>query len=343
MKKPAILGSVSLITVAALAGGLYFSSNYSWPKFHKAPGPVEKITIGTYAGNFSTLLFVAKKKGYFRDNGLEAAIKVYPSGALALADLAAGRIELAASTEWALTNKILKDGQSLKCLGTIAHGFMHSLMARKDRGIARPGDLKGRKIGVTKVSAEFFLNNFLVRHGLAESDVELVDLPPTGIMPALEDGNVDAVFTWEPIVNEIKTQMGSGVIHWSQRGDQETYWVLSTSDEVARTRTDTLERLFRALALAEGFTIDHEAEAKVLVSQATGQPQGFIDAVWADCRYVLALNQPLLTALEDEARWVMKNRPPGKAAMPNFLNILQVEPLHRAKPEAVRLLGIKAR
>jgi hypothetical protein len=47
----------------------------------------------------------------------------------------------------------------------------------------------------------------------------------------------------------------------------------------------------------------------------------------------------LLLALEDESRWLLKNRPAAGKEVPNYLKYLSVEALQQAAPEAVRIVG----
>ena len=52
------------------------------------------------------------------------------------------------------------------------------VLARSDRGIAKPGDLRGKKIGLTKGSTgQYFLGLFLSNNNIQPSEVEEVDIP----------------------------------------------------------------------------------------------------------------------------------------------------------------------
>ncbi len=76
------------------------------------------------------------------------------------------------------------------------------MLARQDRGIKAPEDLKGKTVGITAGSSgHFFLSLFLTYHQMPMSDVKIVDLEPARLSQALIEGQVDAIVTWEPYIN----------------------------------------------------------------------------------------------------------------------------------------------
>ena len=59
-----------------------------------------------------------------------------------------------------------------------------AIVARNDRGIASPGDLKGKKMGVTLgTNADFFADAFLLAEGIDRKGVKIIDMKPDE-MPA---------------------------------------------------------------------------------------------------------------------------------------------------------------
>lgn len=171
------------ISLAVIASGLLLAVvvGYFWqtgPKPHqtvKSEGPLEKITIGTHAGKISGLIFIAQEKGYFRENGLDATVRLYESGKDAIQDLLAGRVDIGSCAEFVLVNEFFAGRNNLRVLGSIGMAEINELIARKDRGINRPADLKGKKIGLPlKTVVEYTTGRFLTFAGLSIKDVTLV-------------------------------------------------------------------------------------------------------------------------------------------------------------------------
>ena len=67
-----IFGIVLLLTFAVLSA--------SCQKPEKSAGPKEKVTIGVGSGGLSLPFIIAREKGFFQEEGLDATIRVYPSG-----------------------------------------------------------------------------------------------------------------------------------------------------------------------------------------------------------------------------------------------------------------------
>lgn len=93
------------------------------------------------------------------------------------------------------------------------------------------GDLKGKKIAVTKGSNAY---NFLYRGfeeaGFKDSDFGIIQLQPDETQSAFETGGVDAWATWDPYIT-LNTLTGKGKV----LTDGEGLGVLSPSFTIART------------------------------------------------------------------------------------------------------------
>ena len=60
--------------------------------------------------------------------------------------------------------------------------------------------------------------------------------------------------------------------------------------------------------------------------------------VWPKHRVSLSLDQSLVTAMEDEGRWMIKNNLTTEKMIPDFMDYIYTEGLERVKPEAVSLV-----
>jgi NitT/TauT family transport system substrate-binding protein len=145
--------------------------------------------------------YVALDKGYFRDAGIETEIVVGTVGSGgALQQVIAGAGEFASGPPDAMLNAV---GQGEPLVGFwqwIKLGIF-GIQARKDRGITKIEDLKGKTIGVLGMASatRYAPLMMLARVGLKESDVNMVVLGGGGAAygPALARGQVDALGTWD--------------------------------------------------------------------------------------------------------------------------------------------------
>ncbi len=60
--------------------------------------------------------------------------------------------------------------------------------------------------------------------------------------------------------------------------------------------------------------------------------------VWPDHEYSLTLDQSLVTAMEDEGRWMIANNLTNEKAIPDFRNCIYTKEPPDVKPEAVNIL-----
>ncbi len=60
--------------------------------------------------------------------------------------------------------------------------------------------------------------------------------------------------------------------------------------------------------------------------------------IWPLHQYSLTLDQSLITAMEDEGRWMIDNNLTNERQLPNFLDSVHEDGLKAIKPEAVNII-----
>ena len=214
------MGKIKIAVLASVLG-LAVIGGYLWHSGFLAGGvPPEEITIGTNINEMLGLLFIAETRGYYQEQGLKVSLKSYQTGLGPLRDLKAGQLDLASCAEFALVGEIFAGGaDQLRCLAIIGSGEVDWLIARRDKGINRPEDLRGKIIGVPrKTSAEFFLGRFLTLNRISLQEVTVVDVKPLDLAGALTAGQVDAVLIWAPLAQDIIKKVGPHAIAWPAQG-----------------------------------------------------------------------------------------------------------------------------
>ncbi len=334
------------ITLAILVAGVLaiFIAAYLWQagsrsqRVVKPAGPLEKLTISTLPIYTPAILFIAQEKGFFTDNGLEVAIRLFQTGPMGLAEVKAGRVDLAHVADFVLVGELLKGSKSVRCLGSIVAAEINYLIAQKDHGISQPGDLRGKRIGVPLGTiAEFFLARFLTFNDLSLGEVKVINLNPAEMSEALVNDRVDAVMVWDPVTYEIKKRLGEKIISWPGQSGQKFYNILVATDEFLKAKPLVLERLFRALDQAEIFVKSNREESINIVAKHINLDKSLFENSWGNSDYELSFDQGLLIAMEDEARWMIRNKLVNQTEVPNFLNYFDAEPLARAVPGAVQI------
>ncbi len=305
-------------------------------KPEKYTGPVEKITLAAYAGETGALVYVAEDQGFFEKNGLEVTIKDYASGQAAADALIDGEADIATSADFVFVSNSF-DHADLRVFGTVATAEVIELVARKDKGITTPTDLKGKKIGVTKKSsAESDLGKFLLYNGLSIDDVELVDLKPSGIVKAVINGDIDAGVTWDPNVYNIKEELGDNAVSWSVV--ESFYFVLITKEDWIKNNPAAAERFIKSVLEAEDYIKDNSGEAKEFIKNRFDYESDYIDYSWPNQEFAVILEQAMLVLFEDQTRWMIKQGLTDATEVPNYLDYIYMDALEEVKPEAIKII-----
>ncbi|MFC1902937.1 ABC transporter substrate-binding protein [Chloroflexota bacterium] len=331
MKKlPIWIGAVLIVIICAVGGCSQQTAKYT--------GPLDRLTLAAYAGDTGALVYIAQEQGYFADNGLDVIIKDYEAGKLAADALLAGEADISTSADFVLVSNSFEH-DDLRVLGTVALANLIELVTRKDAGINQPSDLKGKRIGTTcKSAAEFFLGTFLTFNGLSLQDIEIVDLKPSEIVDAVVNGDIDAGFTWEPNIFEVKGRLGVNVISWPGQSGRDFYFILLTKEEFIEENPQVIERFLRALKQAEEFIKENEAEAREFTRNKFDYESSYIDYIWQRHDFAVVLPQALIVAMEDQARWRIKNELTEATEVPNYLDYIYLDALEEVKPEAIGII-----
>jgi NitT/TauT family transport system substrate-binding protein len=304
----------------------------------KYGGSTERIRLGVGTPDSSALVYIADRRGFFRDHGLDLSTGNYEAGVLAMNDLMADEIDITMIAEFVLVNQIFK-GTDLKAFGTTVITNSCELIARKDRGIEKVADLKEKKIGsVRGTNLDFFLGTFLTSHGIQMRDVKVINLKPTEIVDAILKGTIDGAASFIPYSDTIRKNMGTNAVTWPIQGQQDFYMLLVAKASFIRAYPSRIERLLRALINAEQFIKEHETEAQKIIAERSNLDLSTLLSIWPKSRFEVRLDQDLLILMEHEARWAMGNKLTGSTRLPNYLDFVYIDGLQKIKPEAVTLI-----
>lgn len=326
---------VSLMFIAALTGCQKSSPPNAGQLGVK---PLQKITVAYTYQPQSTLVHVAVVKGYFAEEGLDVQSLMHTYGKAALQSVLDHKADFATVAETPVMFSVLK-GEKIFVIANIEASSMNNgVVARKDAGIAVPGDLKGKRIGFTPgTTSDFFLDSLLMANGLTRQEIQPVVLKPEEMQDAVMAKKVDAVSIWNYPLTQISRQLGAGGVLFYDRGIYTETFNIATQQDFVRKNPETVKRFLRALIKAEEFVAKHPDEAQTIMSAATKIDKSLIHDVWNAFNYHVVLDQTLLITLEDETRWAMKNKLTDRTEMPDYLSFIHVDSLKAVKPEAIKL------
>lgn len=336
MKNMLIAAVIALVVLATLIGtGIALL----WTSQNTPADKPESIVIGIPTMiDSSMLVYIADDQHYFEDNGLDVTINEYDAGLYAVDDLLKGENDIAVATEFVLVGKIFHQEQ-ISSVGSIAKYESHYVLGRRDRGIEDVSDLRGKKIGYARnTSGEFYLSRFLELRGINISEVTIVDVRPSQYAEAIENGSVDAVLAWEPYAGIIQDHMGDEVVSWPAQSGQLGYWNAICRDDWAAAHPELVERFLRSIEQAEKYSIHHPDEAKAISQKRLRASDAYVETSWNNTQYSLSLDESLITAMEDEGRWMISSNLTSEKNIPDYRDYLYLTGLEKVKPGAVNII-----
>ena len=213
------------------------------------------IRVGSMATGGNTALFCAIEYGMPATEGIDLQLTNVQNGARIIEAMAGGSLDIGYSA----TLSVLQAAERGLDLTILAPGgFVRTddqpaglLMVRKDSGITRAADLRGKTIGLITLRAfdYLFVAEYLSRAGLTERDVLWQEVAVAHMPAALEHRRVDAAWIIEPhltVMRESGTFKGLLMAQDIAPGaSMMSYVALRPWAESRRPLVDAFQRAFR--------------------------------------------------------------------------------------------------
>ena len=337
MPTKAWIGIVTLVAALSVTAGCGQKTEQERSK--QTSPPPAKLTNVRFAVNpvsQGALAIVAIEKGYFRDEGLDVEVSKFPTGKLAFDAVLGGAAEFATVAEVPIMYAAMS-GQRPAIIATIERsGKSIKILARKDAGVAKPEDLRGKKIATFKgSSAEFFLDCFLKKYGMTQKDVEVIHLTPQDMVAALSRGEIAAMCIWEHHIYNAKTALTHDGVETIVFVEPDLYVEtnnIAVREDYLTANKPTLLSFLRAFRRAEQLVRQSPGEAQAIVARYVGLDQAVLAAIWPDFDFALAFEPKLVTQLADQAKSAVEaGTIKAVSPMPDFGKFVHQELLRDSK------------
>ena len=205
----------------------------------------------------------AVAQGFYKDAGLDVTV-VQGNGSANTAQLVAnGRAQLAYADAVSVMQLIAK-GAPLKIIATVYQSNPNALMALKKTGIKSFQDLKGKKVGVPSGSSQTTMLPLLLKaNNLKESDINMIDMPPASMVPALLQGQVDAVLGSIDAYQIQAESQGAqlDVYRFADYGVPTVSTSIFASEDYLKSNGDVVKKFVAASLKGWSFAIDNPDQA----------------------------------------------------------------------------------
>jgi NitT/TauT family transport system substrate-binding protein len=285
-----IRAGVAAVLVTALAVALSgcSSDDKGGSGSTNSGGAVDKVTYLTAFGAVGrdAFIWVAKEKGYFKDENIDVTIKLGAAIGENLKNLSTGQAQFIAGDTvgaWILAGK--GTYTDFKVISVIHQGTLVSIVAPQGKGITSPKDLVGKKVGAATGGVNQLLFPAYARlAGIDPRSVTIVNSPPAGLNQLLATGKVDALSTFLIGQKGIEKAIGGPtvILPYSEYLSDLIGNGIMTSTKLAKDNPDLAKRFSKAALKGLQYTIDNPDEAAQILKKA--QPAADITAATGEIK-----------------------------------------------------------
>jgi NitT/TauT family transport system substrate-binding protein len=205
-------------------------------------------------------LWLTHEAGYFRRHGIDSHLVYIRGGTTAVQALLAGEIHFGhlspvpMMTAWA-------QGADFVWIGTTTHQMVFTLIT--DPAITRPADLKGKRIGITRIgsASDLALRNALEHFGLNAKDVAMISLGGIpDILAAMKAGAVQGGILSPPTSTAARDMGYRPLLHLPDLGKEFTFSGIAARRSFVQSQPELARAFMGALTDgAKAYREDHRA------------------------------------------------------------------------------------
>jgi NitT/TauT family transport system substrate-binding protein len=281
--------------------------------------------------------YVASEKGFWKEEGLQVDRKMFSAGRLALDALISNSAEVMSVSETPLVHAILQ-GNEINFVLTVTEHQETKFIGRKDQGIAKPEDLRGKRIATLPgTNSDYFMYEFLNAHGMSISDMKVTNLAPPDMVTALVSGNIDGYFAWEPHISYSQKRLGDSATVFLPGNLYHGRHCIAMNKKYVQKHPEVVEKLVRGFLRAEEFVKTNPQEAKQIVANVTGLETETVEALWREYHVKVQLDSGFTAILKKEAEWALAGDSQANGTVDSVVSSIYVNALMSVRPERVKI------
>jgi NitT/TauT family transport system substrate-binding protein len=134
-------------------------------------------------------------------------------------------------------------------------------------------------------------------------------------------------------------KLGGNVVIWPAQSSQAAFGVMTCRNDLIRSNPEAVNRFLKSIDQAGEYSINHPEATLAIVQKKTYHEDSYMATIWPKHQVSLSLDQSLVLAMEDEARWMIKSNLTTEKTIPNFRNYIYTKGLEEVEPESVNIIG----
>ncbi|MBE7248831.1 MAG: ABC transporter substrate-binding protein, partial [Actinomycetospora chiangmaiensis] len=167
------------------------------------------------------------------------------------------------------------NGNPIQAVYAFSRPEWTALVTRKDTGIGKPADLKGKRVAVTRgTDPHIFLIRALQGAGLTERDAKLVLLQHPDGRTALDRGDVDAWAGLDPMMAAAEIENGDVLFYRDAAAN--TWGLLDVREDFAKAHPDLVRTVIAAYEKARAYALANPQALSAALVAVTKLPEPVI-------------------------------------------------------------------
>ena len=295
-----------ILVIGGVAGYFYYQST--------ATTTPANLTIGTStATTTGGIVAVAQAEGFFKQEGINATIDYFASGAQEQNAIASGSIPIGITGETPFLSMVT-GGVPVVMVATAYEGTAtHLFIVNKNLNVTSPQGLAGLTLGTVFGSdGDYLTRYFMKSFNLDSSNIKLVNLQPAALVTAYKQGQINGIsFLWVPPIRQAISAVPSTMIAQNNEtffGGATQAWNATVYGTVV-ARTDWLKQnptvmteFLNAMVKASDFMSNPANKAKAIqdIAPAISSTVASVTADWSGVTFSMAITPTVAKAYQTE-------------------------------------------
>jgi len=298
----------------------------------------DRVVIGISPSLTATLNIIAQQQGYFSQQKVDAEIRVIESGSKAVAMMLNDEIDISESAIFAPVSNSFKR-KDFKIYAQVSiSGNDNMIVARKDKGIRKISDLKGKRIGVLKGAfPQYVLDLMLLNAGIDSQNIQLVFEENDRLYQMLSSGKLDAVCFYGGWIDKATKNLKDNAVLFHDEKLVRVTVVHAGKTIKFERNPDLFIRILKAYIKAEEYVKKNPDVALKAVVEYLKLDLSQAQKVWKPQMVHVSLEQSLITDMENLAQWQIDTGLQNSPKIPNFLDFIHFRSLTEAAPKQVTI------
>jgi len=266
----------------------------------------DKIRIGVGVDPSYTTWWVAQDKGFFAKHNIKAELTQFPSGAEIADGVMAGELDFGASGTATWMPRFVRS-DNLRILGTQATSTDNFKMASLT-SLKTLADVKGKKLGTVQGSTSDYLWALVAKKlNVPESELGITPVSPPELPAALDRGDIQAFFVWEPWPTKAVQISGKDKVHiLASSGDVGYFqsFVIVGNKNFIQSHPDVTVRMLVAMREASDFMKKDRADAVKITAARNKMSADMAEYIMGLYNFEIAFGDTIVSGAKVEEAWM---------------------------------------